>query len=370
MAHIVLIGYTPTFGGIEKNEVNLAHYFQAQGHRVTIIACQNADALKPYTQPGINIQCLNIRFPLLAPFYLMQAICLIRKLKPDLIIASGQGTNIFSIVVKHLSFVRTKLMISVHNIDTLRAKILPHKETQELRIALYLSKFLYRLADDIVAVSENVATDTCKSSHIARSRVAVIYNPIITQEDLTQSYDKPNHSWFEEQTPIVLGCGRLVTAKNFTSLIQAMQHVRKTMNARLMLLGDGPLRAELTTLANSLGLEDHVHFAGFVTNPKPYMYHANVFVLSSIVEGFGNVLAEALSTGTPIISTDGAGPAAEVLDNGRYGMIVEHNHPEMMAEAIVKVLNKPRPDRSIGRKRAAEFSIEKSGRTYLETAGF
>ena len=152
--------------------------------------------------------------------------------------------------------------------------------------------------------------------------------------------------------------------------MQAFALVRKRCPARLMILGDvdprePDVKPELESLINKFGLQDDVLFLGFVDNPYAYMARANVFVLSSIYEGFGNVVAEAIAAGTPVVSTDCESGPAEILNKGQYGELVPVGDYEAMADAIVATLDQP-IDTRVLKARSQAFTIDCIVRQYLD----
>jgi glycosyltransferase involved in cell wall biosynthesis len=154
-----------------------------------------------------------------------------------------------------------------------------------------------------------------------------------------------------------LGAGRHTQQKDFPTLIKAFSKVRQNTKCRLCLLGKGELSDEYVALADRLGIEDSFELLGYVDNPYKYMRGADLFVLSSIWEGFGNVIVEAMACGTPIVSTDCPSGPAEILDEGEYGSLVPVGDSEKMAEAIISSLENPTsPDKV--QRRAEEFSDE------------
>lgn len=131
--------------------------------------------------------------------------------------------------------------------------------------------------------------------------------------------------------------GALYARKGIDVLLRAMVRIREDVpTARLFLVGnrDNP---EIELLAKELGLDDAATFVGFVQDPRTYMKAASVFVLPSRAEGFGNVLTEARSMGTPIVATN-VGGIPEALSGGRAGLLVQPEDVESLARAVVSVL--------------------------------
>src|SRR5262249_41735385 len=134
------------------------------------------------------------------------------------------------------------------------------------------------------------------------------------------------HPWFAAgSSPVILGIGRLHAQKDFPTLLKAFARVRAKQHARLVILGEAKeaeYRTALTTLAAQLSIADDVRFPGFVDNPFAYLARAAVFVLSSAWESFGNVVAEALACGCPVVSTDCPSGPTKILEKGKYGPLV------------------------------------------------
>jgi glycosyltransferase involved in cell wall biosynthesis len=132
-----------------------------------------------------------------------------------------------------------------------------------------------------------------------------------------------------------------------------------------VILGEGAERKSLEALIKELGVVDDVRLLGFQKNPYTYMSRAAAFVLSSIYEGFPNVLLEALACACPIVSTDCPNGPAELLDDGQYGLLVPVGDDAAFAEAIIHALEAPSNVKQL-RRRAQEFSIDKIADRYLE----
>lgn len=178
-------------------------------------------------------------------------------------------------------------------------------------------------SDEFVAVSDGLKTQLSRLPGLSKKPIHRIYNPIIHEEFDAQASLAPTlPPSIQPGQPFVLAAGRLHKQKGYRHLLQAFARVVSQRPAHLVILGEGDDREELQSLAASLGIAAHVHFLGYTPNPLAYMRHAAVFVLSSIAEGFGNVIVEALACGTPVISTDCPHGPREILADGRYGTLV------------------------------------------------
>jgi glycosyltransferase involved in cell wall biosynthesis len=160
------------------------------------------------------------------------------------------------------------------------------------------------------------------------------------------------------------GAGRLTRQKDFATLLRAFALVLKRRPVRLLLLGDGPERKRLESLAAELGISAVVDFYGFVANPFPFIARSDLFVLSSAWEGFGNVLVEAMALGVPVVSTDCPSGPREILHDGTLGPLVAVADHTALAEAILATLAAPLPGPELITA-TAPYTITQSAREHL-----
>jgi glycosyltransferase involved in cell wall biosynthesis len=227
-------------------------------------------------------------------------------------------------------------------------------------------KRTYRFADGIVAVSNGVADDLTEKARIDRDTITTIYNPVVDDTLGEMAAHTPTHPWFGAgQPPVILGVGRLTPQKDFQTLLRAFARLRGEREIRLLILGEGRQRTELTALARELGVTDDFDMPGFVDNPYQYMARASVFALTSLYEGLPGVLIQALACGCPVVSTDCPGGSAEILENGKYGRLVPVQDASELANAIRSTLDAP-PDPNELKVRASTFSTVNATRHYLE----
>jgi glycosyltransferase involved in cell wall biosynthesis len=359
--------FLPTLysGGAERVQLNLAGYFLDRGLRVDLVLCKYFGALKDKVPEGVRLISLDARKVMFsAPAYLRY----LRIARPSVVLSSVENASIISCIGKMLSSHRHRLLVRLDN-SLSEPGILPLQMHRWPVMTAILSTF--HAADAFVAVSNGLKGQLSRLPGVGNKPIRRIFNPIIhegfaAQADLTPvlpSSIKPGE-------PFVLAVGRLHKQKGYTHLLQAFARVAKQRPSHLIILGEGDDREALQDLANSLGIAPYVHFLGYAPNPLAYMRHAAVFVLSSLAEGFGNVIVEALACGTPVISTDCPHGPREILSGGRYGALVRVGDVDALAHAIVAKLNVPKPAMSEELKEHLQlFSIETIGKRYIEELG-
>jgi glycosyltransferase involved in cell wall biosynthesis len=180
----------------------------------------------------------------------------------------------------------------------------------------------------------------------------------------------PPHHWLEDSdVPVVLSVGRLVWEKDHTFLLRSFSTLLKRRPARLLLFGKGPLRKELETLRDELGLAGACELAGYCSNPYAAMARADLLVLSSRSEGSPNVLPESLACGCPVVATDCPSGPREILADGEYGLLSPVGDAEALAAAMDQALAMPW-DRDALRRRAGDYSSDASAEQYLDALGY
>lgn len=195
-------------------------------------------------------------------------------------------------------------------------------QSQELQIRRY-----YNCADEIVTVSEGVKYDLDKNYGI-NTKMTTIYNPIDKQKILYGSEKSLPEEVknFLNGKEYFMNAGRLVLQKNQKRLIFQYAHYRQSVDGnqkKLIILGSGPLEAELKNYISELGLEQDIKIVSYTSNPFVFMKNAFAFVLSSQYEGMGNVILESMQVGCPVISSDCfAGPRELILPECDYSKVI------------------------------------------------
>ncbi len=323
---------------------------------VSIIVVKASGPLLAQVPTGVEVFDLNCGRLLWAIPKLQRHL---RHHRPHVLVSSLDHNNIAALCARALSATRTKLVICQHNALSQEAGL-----GWKYRLVPRLYRLLAGRADAIVAVSRGVADDLASVAHLPRNTVDVICNPVVEPE-ATRSIGLPPHPWLEDtRTPVFVFVGRLVAQKDPITLLAAFARHLATHPARLVVLGDGPLRDEMVCAAAKAGVTKHVYFAGFVHDPLAWVAHAHALLLTSRYEGFANVIVEALACGTPVIATDCPYGPAEILADGRYGHLVKVGDTASFAAAMADDLRAHFPAELL-RTRALDFTVQKAADSYL-----
>lgn len=346
-------------GGAEKVLVNLAHGFTELGLKTDLVLC---DAGGPHMwQVSPKVRVIDLKAPRMVEAF-PKLVQYLRQEKPSVLLSTLHFTSELAIWAKYVAGVSTRIVVSEQNTLSREARF---DSRLRYRIAPICAKLFYPWANSVVAASRGVAKDLAQITSISINEIKVIYNPVITPELLHMAQEPLEHPWFKPgEPPVILGAGRLQPQKDFPTLLRAFAQVKKVYPARLVILGWGPDLPQLQALASELGVDSDVDFAGHVKNPFNYMAQASVFALSSAWEGFGNVLAEALAVGTPVVSTNCESGPAEILDNGKYGWLSPVGDSDALANSILEVLGGKQ--KKVDPDWIKQFCLELVAKQYLE----
>jgi glycosyltransferase involved in cell wall biosynthesis len=350
-------------GGAERNCLILAQELLLAGNDVDIVLLRKEGTLLSDLPEGIRLYNLGVRRIRHVPRPLARYI---DSRRPHAVIANMWPVTTASVLARMLTAYRWKLMVVDHS-------ILSHAYQgygSLHRIALRASiATLYRFADARVGVSQGVVDDLADLSGMPAGRFEVVYNPLRKFRPSTESEKRAaDKYWMGHAGYRILTVGTLKPVKNHALLIRAFATMRSPENAKLMILGEGRLRASLEELAEKEGVTDKVIFPGYFPDPLPFYESADVFVLSSDHEGFGNVIIEALSCGVPVVSTDCPSGPTEILQGGKYGTLVPVRDEKRLATAMSQALLGEH-NTDLLRNRARDFSAKKNMETILSLLG-
>jgi len=204
------------------------------------------------------------------------------------------------------------------------------------RVFAAVTRFFYARADAVVVTSEGVAEDLVANYQVPRSTIRVLHNPVDLEAIVAAAAQPVEHGDVAEEHPLVVAAGRLAGVKNYPLLLDAVAALSPQTPVHAWILGDGVERARLEQHVAERKLGWLVTFLGFQPNPWRFIARADVFVLTSTYEGFGNVLIEAMACGTPVVATRSPG-TVEIIEHGSNGLLVDHE-PNAVAGAIASLI--------------------------------
>src|ERR1044071_6159895 len=316
-------------GGAERSMLNLAHGLAESGCAVDLVLAQAKGPYLAEIHETIRLGDLEASRVLMS---LPALVRYLRRERPRALISALNYANVVALWARSLAGTPNRVLVNEQNTISRSAR---NSAKWRQRMVPYLMRRFYAWADYVVGNSQGVADDLSYVTGLPRERIKMLYNPIVTPDVRKKASAPLNHSWFGvDQPPVVLAVGRLVKQKDFTTLIQAFAEVHKARPARLLILGEGVERPALEALVKQLGLKEDVSMPGFVENPYAYMSRASLYVLSSRWEGLPTVLVEALYCGAPIVATDCPSGPREILDGGKYGVLVQVGDITALAQAI------------------------------------
>lgn len=367
MTNLAIVIHSLRGGGAERVLTNLLKGLEGSAFSIRLILYES---IFDYPLPqNIIIESLDIapstkilRVTKRFVEKIIRLALLFRKNKPDVIFSLLCSTNVAVVLAKILSGVDCRLVISEHTFPSINLFHEPYG-----RITRLLVQYCYPMADKIIAVSEQIKDDLITGFRLPEHKIEVIHNPIDIEEIERLSKEKVDHPWLQSATPVIVSVGRLTRQKGYPFLLKAFSLARRELPCYLIILGEGEDRPLLMTLSRELGIEEAVQFLGFQSNPFKFMAKSSLFVLSSLYEGFPNVLLEAMALGLPIISTDCPSGPSEIIQDRKNGVLVPARDERSLAAAIVSVLKDEQIRRMLSseaRRRARDFALGTIVRKY------
>ena len=345
-------------GGAERVCLDLASEFARNGFEVEfwlLSYCGEflGEALSQFTV--INLGVTRIRA---LPRPLLRAL---RNRRPDCVIAGMWPLTAIAPILARLSLSGSKTLCVEHCLLSLQYQSSGFLNNLARKLSTIIG---YRCATALAGVSVGVARDMEGIASLRHGSVDVLHNPIRglvirsnSKHDLAQSSEHGEPKY-------LLSVGNLKPEKHQALLLEAVSLLGH-LNIHLTILGEGEQRADLEKRIAALNLECRVTLAGFRPDVENYYAEADLFVLSSDYEGFGNVIVEALAFGIPIVSTDCPSGPAEILLDGKYGSLTPVGNAQALASAIEHALAAPL-DPAMLRTRASDFSVSRIARQYLD----
>ena len=256
-------------------------------------------------------------------------IFLISKEKPDIIISFLERSNIITI----LTPIKTKKVISIRSFISKKFEDTGIKG----KIVKFFYKFLFKRVNNFVVPTYEIKEDLIKNFKINRDNIKVIYNPIDLEKIDNLKNENLESEYFDlfKTNKILINVGNLTYPKGQWHLIKIFSKLKQKNNIKLVILGEGSYLDFLVKFALKLHMKVYdytrskildnsydIYFLGFKKNPYKFLYNSDIFIFSSLREGFPNALIEAMACELPVVSTNCLSGPKEILDNGKYGILL------------------------------------------------
>lgn len=314
-------------GGAERLLTALADQYVASGHEVMLVRFHGEAELTP-SDSQVRLENLAMRrspLGVLAAMWRFRR--LVRAFRPDVVNSHLVHTNILTRLLR-LVTPMPRLISSAHNTN------------EESRVRM----LAYRLTDRLAELSTNVSPEAVEAFEqqgaVRSGRMIAIDNGINTQKfifDATARQRVRRELGIIESTPLLLAVGRLWEPKDYPSLLRAFSKFQVLDSApRLVIVGGGPLRNELESMADTLGISDRVSFLGVRHDVQALLSACDVYVMSSAWEGLPMVILEAMASQRLIVATD-CGGIRTVL--GETGIVVPTGDSAALGKAMESALS-------------------------------
>jgi len=347
-------------GGAERVCIHLSNAFVACGLAVDMVLMRAEGELLPQLDPRVRVIELGTKRVrhLLRPLmrYLSES-------QPAALLANMWPLTVLAVLARRMSGYSGRI-VTVEHIAWSSCHVARKWST---RMAVKTTmRWLLPKADAVLAVSRGAAEDMTRFAGLPEGLVRAQYNPVtFGKQTLSTELPIGVEHWSQGPHKRLLAVGEFKEQKDFPTLIAAVAILKDRLPVRLLILGKGDGRPHLEELILRHGLQGVVFLPGFFPDPKPFFARADLFVLSSEYEGFGNVVAEALEQGTPVVSTDCPSGPREILEDGKYGALVAVGDIDAMAMAMQQSLQSTH-DTDALKARARDFAIDKIADQYLD----
>lgn len=358
-----LIIFYPSFerGGVEKILINLLKSKNNSKYNFHIISTdcplKRYEMKKNFFFHKINKHTKSYLIPerFLSAFSAMiKLFYLLNKLDEKTIVHSMQS-NIAAIII---CFFRNIKIIIRNSENPIHSTL--NTENKFYGFITFLMKLVfYNFANGIITNSKGSAK-SLGFFVFNKKKIKQIYNPYLMNINF-KKYKKQKY---------VLNIARLRKQKDHDTLIKAFEiFLRNNKNYKLLILGHGNLKEKLSLLTNNLKIKNKVIFKGWVKDTTPFLKKSKIFVLSSVYEGLGNVLIDAINFDIPCISTDCPSGPSEILLNGKGGFLVKPKSPQLMAEKMnfcIKNYKKTLSKNKLAKRKLNRFLIKQNTNRYFE----
>ncbi len=309
-----------SLGGMEGGVLKLVNQFDRRSIASSICSCRPADSMKHRLEPDVALHEMNRKQFGNDPAFVVSLARLLRRERPDILHTHGWATLVEGVVAARLTGV----------------KGLVHGEHGTLQVRNHaVQRFVWGRVDRVLSVSSTLAQRMAATFGFPLDRIRTIRNGVDSVRfDPARREDARAAMGLCADDVVVGLVGRLEAVKDQARLLEAAAVLMKQgLPFRLVIAGEGSLRASLEQQAVRLGLSDRTTFLGMRPDVENVMASLDIFVLCSTSEGLSNTILEAMASGVATVATD-VGGARELLEDGVQGVLIPPSDTAALADAV------------------------------------
>ena len=315
-------------GGVQKRMVSLLPKLNKERYRIVVCSFKSGELQRCMEQSGIPVRIVPRRFKF-DPICIYRLRSIMKKEKIDIVHTHCHKPNTTGRFAAKLAGAPI-IIANEHNVDSWKSSW-----------QLILDRWLAVCSDKIIAVSEAVKNFYIESANIPDDKFEIIYNGVdldFWQKNIPSQKiiaEKRTKLGLLQDDKVVAVIGRLHPQKGHEYLLRAAKKIIPGMrNLKFLIVGDGPMKESLESLLERLDIKENVVFTGKRNDIKDMLYISDFSVVSSIREGFSNVVLESMACGKPVVATD-VGGNKEIIIDGENGFIVPSRDEDALADRIL-----------------------------------
>jgi glycosyltransferase involved in cell wall biosynthesis len=320
-------------GGAQRAVVQLLRHLDRERFEPALGLLERRGFFLDQVPPDVSVVDLQAPHPLLSWWATLRLALAIRRMRPAFVLAVMQIPSLAAAACAPFSPETSIVLWAQGHVER---RLSGHRLRAYRILIPRLVRRLYPRVRGAIAVSEGVKDNLVRAFGVPAGRVRVVPNGLEIARVQAQAAEEPTLA-IDWTVPTVVAVGRMIRQKGFAHLLDAFARV-SARPCQLVIIGEGPERAALSRQARALGIQDRVVMTGFQANPFAYLARSTVFVLSSLWEGFPFVILEAMACGVPVVSTDCPSGPAEIIAEGKSGLLLPPADPIALAGAIDRVL--------------------------------
>ena len=342
-------------GGVQKRMVSLLPKLDKERYSIIVCSFKPGELQNCLEQSEIPVRIVSRRFKF-DPVCIYRLRSIMKKENIDIVHTHCHKPNTTGRLAAKLAGVPV-IITNEHNVDSWKSNW-----------QLTLDRWLAAYSDRIIAVSEAVRNFYVENANISTDKFEVIYNGvdldfwqnnIFSQETIAEKRAKLG---LLQDDKVIVNIGRLHPQKGHEYLLRAARKIIPRMkNLKFLIVGDGSMKDSLELLSERLGIKKNVVFTGKRDDIKDILCFSDISVLSSIREGFSNVILESMACGKPVIATD-VGGNNEIVIDGKNGFIVPSRDEDTLADKILALAGNEELTERMGlaaRETVKKFSLKR-----------